>query len=212
MIIMQIKINSVVIMFKLKNKAQEKGFALIEIITVIAVASILMLFGIPKLSDYLKKTRANTKVQELAHAVQLARSEALSAGSVVTLCKSGDLTSCGGDWSEGYMIFIDRNANHQVDAEDEILHTWLGNADKEQIRWRGFPSKNYLQFDAMGIPHNHNGSFYYCPRYADASFGRALFISKSGRIRFSQDTDGDGIHEDSQGRPLVCDNTHYVMK
>ena len=33
---------------------------------------------------------------------------------------------------------------------------------------------------------------------------RALIITKAGRIRYSKDTDGDNIHENSRGKPLTC--------
>ena len=49
------------------------------------------------------------------------------------------------------------------------------------------------------------GNFTYCPPNNDARHARQLILSMSGRPRAALDTNGDGIVEDANDKPLRCD-------
>jgi len=74
----------------------------------------------------------------------------------------------------------------------------------ETLQWRAFQSRPYLQIEPSGFMRHQSGNFTWCPASRNARFARQLVVNATGRVRLSQDTDGDGIHEDSAGNPLHC--------
>ena len=72
-----------------------------------------------------------------------------------------------------------------------------------EIRWRASGGRNYLRYRPDGGVGEY-GNFTYCPRDADPRHARQLVLSATGRPRSSVDTNGDGIVEDRDGKPLAC--------
>jgi Tfp pilus assembly protein FimT len=63
---------------------------------------------------------------DLHAAFQMARSEAAHAKANVTICASADpmgAANCGGTWDQGYVVFIDDNADQVRDAGEAILRS-----------------------------------------------------------------------------------------
>lgn len=50
---------------------------------------------------------------------RLARSGALKRGATATVCPSGNHQARTGQWSDGWVVFADRNTVGQVEATDE---------------------------------------------------------------------------------------------
>ena len=89
--------------------SRSNGVTLIELIIVLAIASIIALIGAPSLSKIVKDSRLRLAANSLQNSFALARSTSVARSSNVTICKSSDGTSCAttGDWSQGWMIFED---------------------------------------------------------------------------------------------------------
>src|SRR5690606_17346801 len=51
--------------------------------------------------------------------INLARSEAIKRGARVDLVPAGD----GGDWTEGWVVFVDTDDDQRPDAEEQIVYT-----------------------------------------------------------------------------------------
>ncbi|MFC4160175.1 GspH/FimT family pseudopilin [Chitinimonas lacunae] len=96
------------------------GFSLIELMVVIALLSILMAIAVPSLSDMLRNGTISTESANLYADLSMARTESIKRSSAVTVCPSSDGSSCSGsnDWAVGRIIFIDANANGQIDTPD----------------------------------------------------------------------------------------------
>lgn len=186
----------------LNNK--QKGFTLIELLIVIAIVSILLGIALPNMQTIITKTKVAARVNQLVGILMLARKSAVTRNMVVTLCPSSDGLSCSRDWAQGQILFSDANHNHQVDDEDELIRILPKLPKTHKLTWRAFQNKNYLQYSPTGFTRHQNGTFRYCVEGNDLSFNRALIITVSGRVRASYDNDGDGIHEDSKGKPVVC--------
>lgn len=158
-----------------------KGFTLIELLIVLAIAGILCLAGIPSFKYLTERLRADLAVSQLYRAIQLTRSEAIKTNAIATLCPTDDGYQCGKDWSNGYMVFIDREANGRVDSHDPIIHFFKPVKGKGVIAWKNFRSLNYLQMTPLGNTNAQNGTFSYCTN--DKQICRNLIVSLSGRVR-----------------------------
>jgi type IV fimbrial biogenesis protein FimT len=83
----------------------QKGFTLLELMFTIAVAAVILSFGVPGFLSFIDNNRAATHTNDLVTALNLARSEATRRSTRVLLCSSSDGASCSGsnNWSTGWV-------------------------------------------------------------------------------------------------------------
>lgn len=180
------------------------GLTLLELLVALSIAAVLVTLAVPGLSEMVQHKRGDLVIRRLNQAIELARISAVSYGEVVTLCRSGDGQECGGTWEQGLLVFRDPDADRRlVDDQQPVAYLDLGGS-RGRIFWRAFGSRQYLQFTPLGFTRNQNGNFTYCPDAGDLRQARQLIVNRAGRTRRALDTDGDGIAEDSRGRPLRC--------
>jgi type IV fimbrial biogenesis protein FimT len=93
------------------------GFTLLELIVTLAVAAIILSFGVPGFMSFVQNSRATTHTNDLVTALNLARNEATRRGSAVTVCSTTNGASCNGsaDWSTGWVV---------RDAAGDALRVW----------------------------------------------------------------------------------------
>jgi type IV fimbrial biogenesis protein FimT len=99
------------------SRRKMKGFTLFELMVTLAVAAIILSFGVPGFMSFIQNNRAATHTNDLITALNLARSEATRRSATVTVCSSDDGATCSdsNDWSTGWII---------LNAADEVLRTW----------------------------------------------------------------------------------------
>lgn len=104
------------------HKRCARGLTLIELMVTIAVLAIVLAIGVPNFQGAMNSSRLSSAANELTSAVHLGRSEAIRRNRTVVLCRSETLTSCADDaqWN-GWIVFVDTNANGVVDAGEEII-------------------------------------------------------------------------------------------
>ena len=180
------------------------GLTLLELLVAMSIAALLAGLSAPGLSELVQGKRGDLVVRRLNQAIELARISAVSYGELVTLCRSRDGLTCGGSWQEGVLVFRDPDGNRQLAADQQPVHYLDFGNSRGRIFWRAFGNRQYLQFTALGFTRAQNGNFTYCPDSGDLRQARQLIVNRAGRTRRSIDTDGDGIAEDSRGRPLRC--------
>jgi type IV fimbrial biogenesis protein FimT len=101
------------------------GFTLLELMTTLAVAGIMLAVGVPSYQAVVRNNRAATNANELVSALTIARSEAIRRGDRVSLCRSDDGASCGGTWEDGWIVFLDGAANDTAaPVVSQVLGTW----------------------------------------------------------------------------------------
>ncbi|MDX1297262.1 MAG: GspH/FimT family pseudopilin [Pseudomonas sp.] len=81
------------------------GFSLIELIVVVAIIAIIATIGVPSYQSMMERGRVTSASNNLLGAMQLARSEAATRRTSVTVCASSDQSTCAGnDWSAGGLV------------------------------------------------------------------------------------------------------------
>ncbi len=100
----------------------QRGFTLIELMVAIAVAAILISIGLPAFRDLTASNQMRTGVNDLVGALHYAKSEAVSRGERIVVCKGSD-TACRdtGDWTQGWAVFADANSNGELDGGELLL-------------------------------------------------------------------------------------------
>lgn len=181
------------------------GLTLLELLISLGILAILIGTSMPDFSEFTESISGKTTLRKLATAIQLGKSSAITNDTTVTLCKSVDGLHCGGNWQDGVLIFTDQNRDASIDENDKVIRHIRLPDSKGHIRFRAFQNKQALQLTSLGTTHYQNGSFTYCPFSGNKAFARQLIVNRTARLRFAQDEDGDGLREDSRGRPLNCD-------
>lgn len=106
----------------LRSKKDSAGFTLVEMISVIAIISVLMAIGVPSYRSVTTSSRISTEVNSLLGDLQFTRSQALKQGQPVTACISTTGSTCSSSalWQSGWIVFSDPNANGKVDAGETV--------------------------------------------------------------------------------------------
>ena len=101
------------------------GITLVETMTTLAVASILLTAAIPPMQDFVIRTRMSVEVNNFVASLYLARSEAVKRLQDVSLCPTTNGASCDTstdfDWSKGWMVYADRDNSNTFSNGDVVL-------------------------------------------------------------------------------------------
>ncbi|GAA0353013.1 GspH/FimT family pseudopilin [Bowmanella denitrificans] len=176
----------------------QAGLTLLELMITLAISGILLTLVAPNVRDILIRNNITSQVNEISGAVQFARSNAIDEQNTAIVCPTPDFSTCSTDWNQAKMVFNDLDADGNRGNNEEILAA-------TSIA----PDSLVLTGPAITVRFNGNGTvstpatIKFCHQDGEAKFARALVISLQGRVRLSQDEDGDGIHEDGGGN-LSC--------
>lgn len=106
--------------------AREAGVTLIELMVSLVVLVILLMLVAPSFESLMATNKVRSTASELETALAEARSQAIRLGKRVTVCKSSDGSDCttSGDWSQGWISFVDTTrsgTDAAVDTGEAIL-------------------------------------------------------------------------------------------
>jgi len=198
----------------------QRGLSLIELLVTMSIAVILLTIGVPSFVDFVTSSSATSYINDLITDINYARSEAITRGMRVVVCKGPTASNCTtGQWREGWKVFVDCN-NNNVQNTTAACPDWDndGFGDAEPVLrvhgalpagWtlRGNSTlDDMLRFYPDGRPTN-NGIYALCRgNVMDANGGRAIAINRTGRARMTTDTNNppDGIPNNDAGYNIGC--------
>ncbi len=111
-----------------KRQAQS-GFSLLEALVVLALIAVLLGLAVPGLAGMRQRHALQADAQALWSSLVLARSQALERQQRVMLCptsaNSANLAildcDASGDWSRGWLVFVDGNQDGQRQSDERLL-------------------------------------------------------------------------------------------
>ena len=95
---------------------KNKGFTLIELMTSIAIISVLLALASPSFSEFVKNNKIATSAKNFYSDLNYAKSEALKGSAVVVM-----KPTTGTSYNNGWQIFVDVNGNGVYSTGDTIL-------------------------------------------------------------------------------------------
>jgi type IV fimbrial biogenesis protein FimT len=104
---------------------RSSGFTLIELMFTIALLAIIVSLGVPSFTDTLRAWQRDVATRSFISHVQMARSEAIKTSRQVVMCTSADGATCAGttNWMQGWIVFVDDDADATLDGGETILAT-----------------------------------------------------------------------------------------
>lgn len=181
-----------------------RGFTLLEMLIALTVMAVLLSISLPDFTNFIQNKKSDDTINRVEQAVNTAKTSAIVNSSFVTLCKSSDGETCGGSWEQGIIAFTDDNGDRQINQDDKLIRYFSFPEAEGSIHWRAFRNRQYLQITGQGFTRYQNGNFTYCPYNKKADLARQVIINRTARVRHAIDSDGDGIREDSRGKPIRC--------
>ncbi len=143
------------------------GFTLIELMTVIAVASVMMAVGIPSFKSFVAGQRVKTTTGEFASAAVFARSEAIKRNAEV------GLFAADGGWVNGWSVKVGTTSLSVQEAYPgvsmssvvtEVVYLGSGRLKEQalattlQVSGAGTDAVRCVAFDLSGLPKTRLGA------------------------------------------------------
>lgn len=131
----------------------KSGFTIIELMVTLVVAAIVLSIAVPSFTVQIRNNQALGLGEELASAINYARSEAVKRGGRVSMCASNDGAQCVGDWSEGWIVFVDSAATDitkppVIATPPGVLRYWNDIPTTADITVSD--SKTFIRYTSMG--------------------------------------------------------------
>lgn len=157
---------------------QISGFTLLELLITVAILGIVTAIAVPSMGTYIKNDRLTTQINTLVSHLAYARSEAVKRSQSVVLCASTSASTCtGGNWEDGWILFVDTNSDNAPNGEEDVLRQ-RGALDGGNTLASNIG--NLVIYDSRGFAPNSSGEFNLCD---DRNEGRSISISNTGRVR-----------------------------
>jgi len=104
--------------------ANTKGFTLIEMLTALGVATILIAVAIPGMQQFQMNARQSGSVNDLVNGMRIARNTAITTNTRVTVCATGSGNGCENvSWDRGWIAFVDDDADRALDNNETVIRS-----------------------------------------------------------------------------------------
>jgi type IV fimbrial biogenesis protein FimT len=149
------------------------GFTLVEMLVTFAIAAVLVALAAPAMTSFLAEQAAAGNADELASDFRFARSEAVKRSASVTVCASSDGSTCGEDWTAGWIISAGDNL---LKVQNSLRSMDRLDADADSVTF----ASNGLVTDGGG------STFTFVPTGGDTNLQRVVQLDVQGKVQVTK--------------------------
>ncbi|GAC1620877.1 MAG: Tfp pilus assembly protein FimT/FimU [Nevskia sp.] len=166
-----------------RSQVRNTGLTLLESMVCLALAAVLLGIAAPSFQKLLLDSRRASAVNQFLSALNYARSQAVTARTAVTICRSFDASTCAGDgdWRAGWIVFVDTDADGALDADENILRQQRAVSAGPMINGNRNVRRR-ITFRSTGTTSN-NGRLAVCDSRGWTDDARIIVVSVAGRVR-----------------------------
>jgi type IV fimbrial biogenesis protein FimT len=176
---------------------KQQGFTLVELIVVCAIIAILASSISSSFGFLIEQVRVQKDVSRLLLMIQTTRQYSINHATTTVLCPTNDNINCVRNWKLPLILFLDNNRNKKRDEDEAIIISFDAFSDDDIFI--SYP-KSQIRFNDSGMAGFYNGTLRYCLNQSI----KGIVISRTGRIRFAQDLNGDHIPDVNRNTPISC--------
>lgn len=170
-----------------KGTRRDGGFTLIELMTALAVAAIVLSVGVPSFRGIIMDNRLVSQANQLVTSIKIARSAAVRYQRNATVCASSNFDaasptcSASTDWSTGWIVWVDKDRDALTDA-NEIISVFgpINNASTLSSA-----TASSFTYDARGFATTPSGDLTLCDNRT-GEMGRLIKVNSVGRTNVSR--------------------------
>ena len=161
----------------------QKGYGLIELLTVLAIAAIALQLVGPAFAEHTQSLRRENAANVLASGLRSARTEALMRNQAVVVHALND------DWGQGWRVILDVSGRGHLDPDNPLLLQRQTGAPVKIVGNQ--PVRRHVRFSSLGEPLFPGGGFqagtlFICASRA-AVTRHQVVLSKTGRVSLRHD-------------------------
>jgi type IV fimbrial biogenesis protein FimT len=171
-----------------------RGRSLIELLTALAVSSILLAEALPAFDRMMAHNRQAVAANQLLTDLMRARQTAIQRNQPVAFCAGNVHDGCHGDWSaREWLVFVDRGRDGRLDREDVVQVTGVLPAAADLAITANIPFNRAVIYQPTGMAQTPTGAFaagslWICLRGFSAPNATRLVLAMSGRVRSEPDS------------------------
>jgi len=99
------------------GRVHARGFTLIEIMVVVTIIALMLVIGVPAMSEFATDQHVRTVASDINSGISLARAKAIESSHRVYMQKLGI------NWNNGWILYVDMNDNAAYDAGVDLKLT-----------------------------------------------------------------------------------------
>jgi Tfp pilus assembly protein FimT len=135
----------------------EKGVSFIELLSVTAIVSILILYGVPSFNQIINSNHLEQRQSAFLNMLKLAKLEAIRNPNRVISCRLDEASfNCASNkskgvqhWNSGWITFIDLNNDKLYQAVEEVIDTNRFNIKTCSMTWNRGDYLSYFKFGVL---------------------------------------------------------------
>ena len=166
------------------DRLSQVGLTVVEVLIIFSVIAVVLLLTAPQISALVQDRNVRNTASELYGSLILTRDEAAKRHSTARICPSSDGRSCrvDGNWSRGWLVYSDGNANGEPEAM-EIIQVFEPRGKEVRVTASGAVASD-AGFTIEGVLENQEsgrGTFKIC-RSGSNSGSRKITVDQNGWV------------------------------
>ena len=135
------------------STAPQQGFTFLEILIAISIFVLLITIASVSYSSFSNDTNTRAASSDLHSSLVLARIEAIKRGGWVKVCGSNNGDACNSDFSEGWLVYHDKNNDGAYNDQDTFIKQASINPNKVSLTLTGAGGNtlNSVDFNYRGF-------------------------------------------------------------